>query len=1438
MRVRSWYARGELAPQPELSLWELQPERMLSELAELLRSDEWTPDSWLQVPYPKKGQRLRHYLKPTVRDQVAFMTHMVLIGPILDCQTENFAFGNRWYRPIRWDMRRTNSPGRWVHMKYPILNGQSYLPYARSHGLFRRVAHWTVARMTQAPLSDQKESSRRPQFDDYDSSILPEWTRAEWWHDSTNATTRAYWAGLDIEQAFPSVRLRKLDTALRRAVTLKGIGVVVPKLFEGCPDTVSNELKRKDVRIEICKRLSSALQNITVKNSVIPPETWMPPSSHSSPNIATDQYDGLPTGLIISGILLNVVLRETDQKVQSYLVNTHADSPSAFLRFADDMYVLSTSQEALLALIEEVHGALSGSQQSNFAKPNASSNLGINFNKIKPEAVRELLGVYLKQNNWKDCESCEQPLKRKYKKTKAEKISEWVNSDRYSVAAAPKKEKVDGTAIQKKDLGPFVTSLVERMSDIGQDTLRQRFGEGAREYLARLHELARFNIDDEQVRPDTLRAFSINRLVRAWLPRQQNANEEQWELQQIRETLSFALDTMPWKFTAWRAIVRGTARLSNKGTSSGEEDEWLIAQLQKIACTTDTPDKSNWLASWPEKDEMDVHVQAQRDDGLLLYTSYLRAAFWQALAAVIRSLRRHAVKFDESTNPPSLPLPHLWTVRALPEGRHNEVADRLSKLDTWVKILYPNSDETSLAQWPWELDEFVKCVLAIHSKTEITIAWQQTEIPDSTLKVPNTEKLSQLPFTSEIIRESNRLLQDRSGASTKLNRYALAHVGLAHDDAKFETTLFPKEDSSVFSKDEIDPSDVLAIAQNLRCFERVSLDLANKVLPSSSEATQEFSRDVLKFQDYVRARKVIAGQYVAQVDQPTIHRLLWGSPIEQPLSKWELVPWETPALGLPTLVATKLFIVARSLTIDSRWNPSDGPVIWEIDDYENVLGTGRYEQLLQLHTPRKNTQNIKISKSIQWEVPPNAAFYRPFLVVRAKDVCRKSYALYCDVLLLLTLLDGDERILHRLATRGVGGTPFEDRWAWRSGIHLPKLSWRLIEEILRWSDTPSKSVVSKGASLVKMLEHWSGDSITNDDFLPERVDVGLHPSPDLDVVRAITSSGELSNPNLPKELMVTPEYLHEEFLVRVGQIDAWPDKTEIVRRFPNISSDISNSMIEQVCNAFLAPAQFSNQESLGVVVLPELSIPAQEVFSLRSLVKNENKGVVAGLYWRYVHPPFKPSMEYTPRWRYFVNEVEIVLPFRTERGPTSIRWFRVQKPVSSHIEDGLAQAVSNGHTRCRLLRGRRWYRFVHPHWGAFTIGICSDLIDSAPWRALRGELLHLMMVAFNKDVELFDSLTWVRAYENYTNVVSVNHGRFGGSFIWTPKSKHSKELARLRGSDLVLTADIRLPVKSLYEAQSNGVESAVKREANRWCGNRTTESDFKSPPPGFRPRNS
>ena len=682
MRVDSWYRSGDLAPQPELSRWRLYPEAMLRDLAETLLDGNWKPEQWRQVPYPKKGARLRHYLMPTVRDQVAFMAHMVALGPILDVQVANFAYGNRWYRPIAWDRRA--EPARWVHRPYPVLTDRIFLPYARSHGLFRRVAHWTVARMTKATLPVEDDSGRVQLPVDYAEGTLPAWTGKAWW-SATPDTSRAFWAALDVELAYPSVRISQLAMAMERALRRQ---IDFHLLFDGCPKPVLEALAVQDVRVEIGRRLTRALGEITLDSGGIPPDSWGPPQGHPLPRVSAEPYEGIPTGLAISGILLNVAFLEPDRVIGNYLERTSGEGRGAIVRFADDMYVLSRSSAGLWSLVEAVHGALSGAGAASLATPNEVSNICINFKKIKPDAVQEVMRKYFLENGWTECEDekCKQPLPPPRREHAAAGLLDWWAAKSSGDEFASHREALERAAIEQGEVGPFVTRLVERLSDMGTDTLRQRFGEGARDHLARLHELARFDIEDEQVRPDTRRTFSVNRLVRAWLPKAREAGGEHLELRQIRETIGFVLDRTPWKFAIWRAVVRGAARRplgepENNGDTAQEASEWLSNQLRQIACVSDRQDSAAWLNAWPEVDAGDGHATERTNGWRELHLSFLRASFWRALAQVVRELERHAAQVAHEEADAWVPLPVLWTTRAVAEGDHAQVAASLGRID-------------------------------------------------------------------------------------------------------------------------------------------------------------------------------------------------------------------------------------------------------------------------------------------------------------------------------------------------------------------------------------------------------------------------------------------------------------------------------------------------------------------------------------------------------------------------------------------------------------------------------------------------------------------------------------------------------------------------------------------------------------------------------------
>ena len=1438
MRTNAWYLGGGLAPEPELSRWRLHPEGELRELARELLEGTWEPRAWPQVPYPKKDRRLRHYVIPTVRDQVAFMAHMVLLAPLVDSQVHSFAFGNRWYRPMVWD-RRQATPS-WQNRPYPFATSKIYLPYSRSHGLFRRVAHWTVAQMTQTPIREEDFAGRVQHYEDYGEDSLPPWTRADWWGGSKGE--RAYWAALDIQMAYPSVLLRRLSVAMERM-----LGESCPnpqEVFRGCPDAIVQALCDPGIRLEIAEGLAIALRKVEVVPGPIRDTAWAPLGKHRLPKLQREGDPGLPTGLAVSGMLLNVALDGADTSVMKFLKGTSGDDRAALVRFADDMYVMSKSTKGLLGLVEAVDIALAGSDSGALAIPNEESNLCLNFGKLRPEPVQTVVGEYLKANGWAACRTCKEPLPRKEPSANAETILEW-----WAGLAAKRRNRyrrdVERGAIGKGDVGPFVTALVERLSELGTDTLEDRFGDGARRHIARLHELARFEIDDEQVRPETRRMFSANRLVRVWAP----AGTESQVARDIRETVASVLQSTPWQANVWRAVVRAAVRRPRLEDGAGHQEaaDWLCVQLRRVALKPAATDSLAWRNVWPEEPSKGH----KRDRWRSHYLSFHRAAFWRAVAEALRELGRHERRYGSTSDGLGDPSPSGWTVRAIPEGRHRDVAEWLAGLDDWAAILYADGGRSKLAKWRWEVDALAEAVLSSQRTSELAEGWRRASIgADETLRVPATDSVLGLPVCADLLEELGRRVPVRRAPQRRLTAYELAHVVLGQSDRSLSRVLFPEG-----KRARVDGGTTLrkrrtavAAALGLGCFEDVRLSWARRLVGRASIRAAVFREDPLALGEYGRAREVVVGQVVYR-RPATLHRALWGRPDSGPLREWPLRAWETPAVGLPTAMAIGLFAVAREQEAPDGWSAVDGPLTWRLRDAGETLARTRRRQLGRDSGSRgrgtgpasDGVDGIGVMRTRGWELAPHEAFYLPFAALcgerDSEEVHDATYLLYCDVLLLLTALDGHESVLGELARSGAGEGSFEDRWHWRSRIHLSAQAWRNLERVLRWSECPQADETDVGDRLLESLNAGivGGDAL---DPVVERIDVGLPVGLDEELVRGV-SQGIGGVLELPPALRSRDE-LADDLVVRVGQVTAWPPMSQVVGRFPSMGWDSAAAVMRQVASTF-EPSGDGTVGKPELVLLPESTVPPSEAGTLRRLAGRNGIASLAGLYWRPLRAAYRPAGGRSAGWRCFVNEAELVVPEGYEdRGPTTVRWFRVRKPVPAHIENGLAMALRlrDPGVDWRVLPGHRWYRFVHPRWGDFTIAICADLIDAGPWRSLRGELLHLLVVAYNVDVDLYDALTWVRAFENYVNVASVNHGRVGGSFVWTPRHAHSRELAKLRGGGLFLKADVKLPVKSLRFAQRNGVKDAVLAAAAKWQATRQSEPEFKSPPPGFTAEDS
>ena len=253
-----------------------------------------------------------------------------------------------------------------------------------------------------------------------------------------------------------------MERALRRPVDL-------PLLFDGCPQPVLEALAVQNVRVEIGRRLTRALGEFTLDSGGIPPDSWGPPQGHPLPRVSAEPYEGIPTGLAISGVLLNVVFLEPDRVIGDYLERTLGEGRGAIVRFADDMYVLSRSSDGLLSLVEAVHGALSGAEAASLAMANGVSNICINFGKIKPDAVQDVIGKYLLKNGWTPCEKCKQPLPTIPQEFPTAGVLDWWAANSSGDEFSSHREALQRAAIEQGDVGPFVTSLVERLSDMGTE---------------------------------------------------------------------------------------------------------------------------------------------------------------------------------------------------------------------------------------------------------------------------------------------------------------------------------------------------------------------------------------------------------------------------------------------------------------------------------------------------------------------------------------------------------------------------------------------------------------------------------------------------------------------------------------------------------------------------------------------------------------------------------------------------------------------------------------------------------------------------------------------------------------------------------------------------------------------------------------------------------
>ena len=291
------------------------------------------------------------------------------------------------------------SKPQWVLRPYQLLTSTAYLPYARSHGLFRRVAHWTVARMTGAHIEEADYGGYVQHPDDYSASALPEWSRKEWWPSRGADRASVAWATLDVELAYPSIHLSRLRNALVTMLNTPSSVEELKQLYGGYPRPIVEALADPQEVQRGVHRLVDTLESVRIDPVAIPERAWRP--AYALAELPPKEKDsGLPTGLAISGILLNVAMNQADRSVERFLRERR---DGAMVRFADDIFVMAQSPHGLFDLIEAVWQGLAEDENARLATAETKSNLHLNWSKIEPPAVRRIIFSFLREQGWSRC---------------------------------------------------------------------------------------------------------------------------------------------------------------------------------------------------------------------------------------------------------------------------------------------------------------------------------------------------------------------------------------------------------------------------------------------------------------------------------------------------------------------------------------------------------------------------------------------------------------------------------------------------------------------------------------------------------------------------------------------------------------------------------------------------------------------------------------------------------------------------------------------------------------------------------------------------------------------------------------------------------------------------------------------------------------------------
>lgn len=238
---------------------------------------------------------------------------------------------------------------------------------------------------------------------------------------------------------------------------------------------------------------------------------------------------------------------------------------------------------------------------------------------------------------------------------------------------------------------------------------------------------------------------------------------------------------------------------------------------------------------------------------------------------------------------------------------------------------------------------------------------------------------------------------------------------------------------------------------------------------------------------------------------------------------------------------------------------------------------------------------------------------------------------------------------------------------------------------------------------------------------------------------------------------------------------------------PRISAAEDNRAWHEIRRAMRALADHDEQPR--IILLPELALPRTRLDDFERLVCSMNVLAIVGVDYRLDH-----------RAKSAKNEGLVLVPknfWKHRPSHYAARvWFGKRDPAPAE-----ASGFNKYVPPWAFHPDPNVYVFDAGPYGRIGVSICYDFMDIERALLYRGRVHHLFVIAYNRDVKLFESLAISLSRTVFCNVVICNTGYYGGSLVVSPYYDAFKRVGYSVAGGKIFTAQcVWLPIRDLDAA--------------------------------------